>query len=212
MSGRFHILENFIVLEGLDGAGTTTRLAKIEEKLRGLGIPNYCTCEPTGGEVGMVIRKVLRGQIELQPRTVAQLFAADRWEHLRKPEVGIIDRLERGELVASDRYLFSSLAYQSVQCGFDFVLGLNREYPLPKYLFYVDTPIALCQERRQGRMHADLFDRTEMQEKVERAYRRAFEYFSDSDMIVEYLDGRLSTEKIFETLWDSIKELPIISL
>ena len=50
---------------------------------------------------------------------MALLFAADRWEHVNSPETGVRARLARGEVVVSDRYLFSSLAYQGVEWSFE---------------------------------------------------------------------------------------------
>ncbi|HUV08155.1 MAG TPA: dTMP kinase [Spirochaetia bacterium] len=206
------VLENFIVLEGLDGAGTTTQLELLEERLTRIRVPHFCTYEPTRGDVGKLIHETLRGQVALQPKTIALLFAADRLEHLCKPHVGIVHRLERGELVVSDRYLFSSLAYQSIHCGFDFVLSLNQEYPLPKYLFFIDTPVSLCQTRLAGRPRLDLFDPIEMQEKVDSSYRRTIEYFQGSGMIVKFLDGRQPPDRIFNSLWENIRDMPIMNL
>ena len=51
-----------------------------------------------------------------------------------------------------------------------------------------------------------------MQKKIEKAYRSAIDYFADFDMVVRYIDGRLSPEKSFEAIWNGIKNLPIISL
>jgi dTMP kinase len=141
------VLEKFVVLEGLDGAGTTTQLKLLDRRMAAEGIPHFCTGEPTPGAIGRQIRSILKREVRVDPRTVALLFAADRNEHLYHPEVGILAHLQRGEVVISDRYLFSSLAYQSVECPFDYVRELNRPFPLPKLVLFVDTPVAVSQER-----------------------------------------------------------------
>ncbi len=87
----------------------------------------------------------------MHPTTLALLFAADRAEHLLAAGDGILNRLERGELVISDRYLFSSLAYQSLDCDFEYVRALNAEFPLPRDVVFVDTPVRESQRRLGGR-------------------------------------------------------------
>jgi dTMP kinase len=132
------ILHRFAVLEGLDGSGTTTQLRLAGRRLEREGVPHFLTWEPTDGPVGTLIRSILRHEVPAEPCTVAMLYAADRSEHLHGPG-GILERASRGELVLSDRYLFSSLAYQSLECPEEQVAGLNAGFPLPELLVFVDT-------------------------------------------------------------------------
>ncbi|HET7838147.1 MAG TPA: dTMP kinase, partial [Rectinemataceae bacterium] len=74
------ILRRFIVLEGVDGAGTTTQLANIDEALSRAGLPHWKTAEPTARPEGLLIRSILGGELGADPGTVAHLFAADRHE------------------------------------------------------------------------------------------------------------------------------------
>ena len=110
-----------------------------------IGIAQFCTGDPTMGPVGRVIRKILKRQIAAGPDTVALLFAADRTEHLYEENDGILSHLRRGELVICDRYLFSSLAYQSLACDPEFVFYLNSRFPLPRHLVFLNTPVTLSQ-------------------------------------------------------------------
>lgn len=135
MITKSEIIRGFIVFEGLDGAGTTTQAGLLEKKFKEEGITCSAGFEPTDNFIGKIIRRILRGEEEVAPGTLAKLFAADRHEHLYNNSSGIIARCRRGEIVISDRYLFSSLAYQSIIFGFDRVLKLNSEYPLPEHLF-----------------------------------------------------------------------------
>ena len=108
------ILKNFIVLEGIDGAGTSTQLNLLKNRLS--PEKTVYTAEPTTLSTGRFLRSVLRGDEKLTPETTAFLFAADRQEHVYGTG-GIVESCTSGKLVISDRYVFSSLAYQSITCG-----------------------------------------------------------------------------------------------
>jgi len=206
------VLDNFIILEGLDGSGTTTQLELICRRLAEIGIPHLCTSEPTSAPVGSLIRSILKGDIGADDKTIALLFAADRREHLYAERTGILAALKRGEPVVCDRYLFSSLAYQSGPCGFDFVMYLNREYPLPRHCIFLDTPIDLSQQRLAGRKAPELFDSQELQPHIYADYTRAFECFAGSGMRVHRLDGTRNKEEIFREVWTVISSLPMIKV
>lgn len=224
------VQDNFVVLEGLDGAGTTTQLRLLDERLQTEGIPRFCTGEPTSGIIGRLIRSILRREVQIDPRSVALLFAADRNEHLHQPQEGILARLRRGELVISDRYLFSSLAYQSLACPFDYVRELNRPFPLPRLVLFIDTPVPVSQERLSrreapfgapparlggggsggGGNPGELFDGAELQQDILAAYERSFSLFRGSAMEVHRIDGSLGTREVFENVWTILHRLPIL--
>jgi dTMP kinase len=210
MQSASSILENFVVLEGLDGAGTTTQLRLLDRLLGEKGVPHAATFEPTEGPVGGLIRAVLRKKTAVRPETLALLFAADREEHVNGRPHGVRAALDEGRLVVCDRYLFSSLAYQSVAADFEFVLGLNGRFPLPSLLVYLDTPVAVCAERRRNRGEAELFDDSGFQTEVARAYERAFARFAGLSMRLERIDGTLPPEKIRDRIWTLIASLPIL--
>lgn len=99
----------FIVLEGVDGAGSTTQTRLLADFIRQQGLGVIATKEPTEGSIGRVIRNYLQSKIS-HPGIDALLFAADRMEHL---ETVVKPALKRGEHVICDRYLESTLAYQT---------------------------------------------------------------------------------------------------
>src|SRR6202044_560237 len=112
----------FVVLEGIDGAGTTTQAARLTDRLRSLRVPVRATREPSDGPVGTLVRQVLTGRL-VSPdgkapgwATMALLFAADRMDHV---EAEIEPFVADGGVIVSDRYDASSLAYQSVMSGHD---------------------------------------------------------------------------------------------
>jgi dTMP kinase len=206
------VLEKFVVLEGLDGSGTTTQLHLADEALESRDIAHFCTGEPTKGPVGRIIRRVLKRQIQAQPDTVALLFAADRHEHLYEENEGIVSHLLRGELVICDRYLFSSLAYQSLDCDPEFVFSLNRRFPLPRHLVFLDTPVTMSQQRLTIRSPdgPELYDGQEIQQDILSAYERAFEGFPEADMQLHRLDGSEDPQLVFEKFWSILASLPIV--
>jgi dTMP kinase len=204
------ILDRFVVLEGLDGAGTTTQLGLLRRRFEVEGIAAHCTWEPTDGPVGKVIRAALRGDLRLEPRTLALLFAADRWEHVHAPGTGIRERVSRGEVVVSDRYLYSSLAYQGVEWSFEAVLALHEGFPLPSDVIYLDTPVEVSQQRLAGRGRRDLFDALPLQRRVAEGYERALRACAPAGVRVHRVDGQLPPDGIAELVWNVIARLPII--
>src|SRR4051794_5711725 len=98
-----------IVLEGIDGAGTTTQAQRLGKHF---GARVHVTREPSDGAAGILIRQILRGEYHPYDHTaLALLFAADRLDHLKRE---IEPQLQKGVHVISDRYVISSLVYQSL--------------------------------------------------------------------------------------------------
>lgn len=197
------------MLEGLDGAGTSTQLGMLDRRLDVEGIRHAATWEPTDGPVGMLLRSILARDVNLLPTTTAMLYAADRNQHVNDPDAGIVALATQGVLVVSDRYVFSSLAYQSIQCGFDYVLGLNEGFPLPQLLIFLDTPVQVSQTRLASRTKVELFDGASFQARVRDAYLAAFEKFRPTGMRICVVDGNRSAEEIHREIWNLTSALPI---
>lgn len=195
MEQELNVLKNFIVLEGLDGSGTTTQLNLLKEKLESAGKTVYATCEPSPLPTGQLIRRILEKEIETEAETLARLFSADRYEHLYNKYDGIIKHLNSGDIVITDRYLFSSLAYQSLGCGFDFILSLNN-FPLPEYLIYIDVTPEVCRQRMSGRELEELFDSEDIQMSIINNYERGMSLFPESRMKFVRIDGSQEPDKI----------------
>ncbi|MFA5570880.1 MAG: dTMP kinase [Sphaerochaetaceae bacterium] len=193
------ILERFIVIEGMDGSGTTTQMKRITEEFDRSKIECHATYEPTSSQLGSLVRSVLRKEVVTTPLALAMLFSADREDHLFNPIYGIVEKMNKGTVVISDRYLFSSLAYQSIDCGFEKVSSLN-EFPLPKFVVYLDTPISECLKRIDTRDNGrELFERQEFLEKV----RDNYEFiFSDlpKDVVLIRIDGCKAIDHITDEI------------
>lgn len=216
------VLKNFIVLEGIDGSGTSTQLKElkkiIEENFKDISVET--TCEPTDNSIGKFIRTVLKGETKLDPRTLAYLFAADRSQHIFGTN-GVEEKCSTGKIVISDRYLFSSLAYQSASCGMELPKALNDFFPLPEILFYfrIEPEISLKRVQNRDGENTEIFENLEYQkktaawyEKVISNYQQELE-FSDSNekMKIIIIDGTKSIKEITENMWAIVKKMPILN-
>ena len=104
----------FITFEGMDGAGKTTQIRLLQERLEKAGERVAVTREPGGNALEKIRALLLDPESEMDPLTEAYLYAAARAEHVRRV---ILPALQRGETVLCDRYLDSSLAYQGYGRG-----------------------------------------------------------------------------------------------
>lgn len=157
-----------IALEGMDDAGITTHA----DHLREAGHAVHATAEPSDGSVGVLIRRVLRGELDTIERVLAMLFAADRLDHLERE---VEPRLAGGAVVVTDRYLLSSLAYQAVDNPVDWIAGLNAEARRPdlSILLRVDAETAASRREERGG-DPERFDAIERQRRIAELYDRGF--------------------------------------
>jgi dTMP kinase len=208
------ILRNFAVFEGIDGTGTTTQLNMLRDSYdrnaSGEKSPVWFTCEPTSGEIGRLIRRALSGEIALSGDAMARLFAADRAEHIYGAG-GIVERLDSGMAVFSDRYLFSSLAYQGETVSTELPRKLNEDFPLPEILFFFDLdPDAAMErvERRAGKL--EIYEKRDFQRKVRARYLETVDRFEREEpaMRVIRIDAALPVRSIAEKIWSIASFLP----
>lgn len=196
------VIRNFIVFEGIDGAGTTTQTKILRDMLEKRGQSVWTTNEPTGQEIGKLIRRVLRHEVSVESRTLARLYAADRYEHLYG-KGGVIDHTENDEIVISDRYWYSSVAYQGLDIPVEEVMALN-DYPHPEAVIFIDPSPETCMERIDSRGEAkEIFEKLETLRSVREGYLRSFRDMPEEVKFI-HIPGCLSieetTEKIIEGL------------
>lgn len=195
----------FIVLEGLDGAGTTTQGALLAARLIEHDIPVELTKEPTDGVIGKIARAFTDGDLHLEPETVALTFAADRIEHT----VEIRALLDAGTWVVSDRYVASSLAYQTSQgLPFEWVRTLNSRAMEPDATVFVDTSVEACVARldARGEFNTGPFDKASALEKARDLYRQAFASDVPLGRLVE-VDGDATREEVADRIWGALADL-----
>ncbi len=200
------ILRNFIVFEGIDGAGTTTQIKRLAERIGKQNV--FVTSEPTENETGKFLRRMLKGEFKVNEKTASYLFAADRCEHIFG-EKGIVWQTENGKKVLSDRYFFSSLAYQSVSCGKELPELLNSVFPLPEYLFYfkIDPEISLARVESRGQSK-EIYEKLDFQKKTAAIYDQIMnEYKGEKGrgMKLIEIDAEKSIEEIENDIFETLK-------
>ena len=203
------LLKNFIVFEGIDGAGTSTQIKKLCDRNRDLLI---ATAEPTDRATGRFLRQMLAGDFTLDEKTSAYLFAADRCEHIYG-QGGVEELLKAGKIVISDRYFFSSLAYQSVSCGKEIPRLVNSPFPLPQVLFYfeIKPEISLSRvEARDGRR--EIYEKMDYQIKTAKLYDEVISEYENNreGMKIIRIDASKSIEEIADFIYTTLKNLQII--
>ncbi len=191
----------FIVLEGIDGAGTTTHTARLASALRAQGVSVHPTREPSDGPIGVLLRQILTGRL-ISPSahgpkapsfsTLGLLFAADRLDHL---DVEVLPKLARGVTVVSDRYDYSTVAYQSLSArGVDgavaWLRGLNHFARRPELTIVLDVPYEVARKRRMSRAGSEeIFDDDALQRELAAFYAHIEEHFP-GDRIVHIAADR----------------------
>lgn len=191
------ILKNFIVFEGIDGSGTSTQIQMIANTNK---IKFAATSEPTKNETGLFLRKMLKGDFSIDERTAAYLFAADRCEHIYGKN-GILKLLKQGKTVISDRYFFSSLAYQSSVCGKELPRLLNSPFPLPEYLFYFKINPEISLKRVNSRNETkEIYEKLDIQIKTAALYDEVIEEYkkmgTENEMKIITIDASKSIEEV----------------
>ncbi len=156
----------FIVVEGLDGSGKTTQAKLLAEKFSKSHRALY-TFEPSDGRIGTFIRNgCLYEEERLHVEVEALMFAADRIEHV---EHVIKPALADGRMVVSDRYVYSSLAYQgSAGLNLSWVKALNKHALEPDFAVFIDVSPETVLKRLKRRK--SVMETLETQRQVREIY------------------------------------------
>lgn len=194
-----------IVLEGIDGSGKGTQLNLLQQHLEQLGKTVYITHEPSQGAIGRLIREELSSTSTTDEATMALLFAADRLQHIRDMQA----HLDAGEIVLCDRYILSSLAYNSQQLTLEWVCDINKEadrrlHPAITLLF--DLPEQAAMHRIDVR--GDVKERYETQQQlyqIRDMYRMLAEVRHDDNVVL--INANQAPDAVHEDVWQAIQSL-----
>lgn len=188
------------MIEGLDGAGTTTQVRRLVEHLNSRGQRAHATREPSDGPVGKLIREMLTGGHAITGQAISQstfglLFAADRLDHLQRE---VEPKLLAGTWVVSDRWYHSSLAYQGTGADRDWITMLNARARRPDITVFLRVRPEVAAERRMaaGRTQ-ELFEDLEMQREVDAGYRATIDELSAQGEKIITIDGEQSEDDVF---------------
>jgi dTMP kinase len=200
----------FLAFEGIDGSGKSTQSKLLEEKLKAEGVKIYHTYEPTGSPIGQLIKKIFRHEMEADHRTIAGLYVADRIDHLTNTKDGILKKLEEGFTVITDRYYFSSYAYQGTHMSQDWVImanSISADVLRPDLNIFIDIAPEVSLERvNKNREKIELYESVENLKEVRNKYFEAFEKLKNEEKVF-IVDGNRSVEEIFNAVWNKVSSI-----
>jgi dTMP kinase len=191
----------FICVEGLDGCGKTTQAKILVRKLQRMGYNTVYTAEPSHGKIGRFIKRYClhRGK-RVSSIVEALLFAADRYEHV---ENEIIPALKDGKIVVSDRYMYSSLAYQgAVGLSLDWIRKINEHAVTPNLAIFIDVEPDTVIKRLKPKK--SVMENLETQRKVREVYLK----FVENGELVRVNGNKSKNEvagEIFSIVLNSLK-------
>lgn len=208
----------FIVIEGTDGTGSTTQARLLVERLATVSAAAVkFTCEPSAGPIGTMIRQVLSHRLVVHGkggarapdwRTMALLFAADRMDHL---DSVVLPALCEGGVVVSDRYVLSSLAYQSAtstegEASLPWLRAINGQAKVPDLTVVLTLPEHAAALRRAGRgEEKELYEEPSLQERLVVLYGRAQELLPEQNVV--FVDASGSIAEVGELVWRAVMSL-----
>ena len=200
----------FIVIEGIDGAGKTTQIEILAEKLREEGRVVHVTAEPTASVSGGLLRDALGGISSRTTCEMAALFVLDRIFHNVNPN-GINAMLEKGIDVICDRYYYSSLAYQGAALGYDTVAALNldiSEIRTPDVCIFLDLTPEKSLERIGKRGEAtEIYENFDYLTKTRKMFFDVFERLRERGERIAVIDASGSPEEIGERVLSAVLEV-----
>ena len=178
----------FICVEGLDGCGKTTQAKNLVKELRKRGYDALYTAEPSRGKIGLFIKRYcLHGERRISSIVEALLFAADRYEHV---ENEVIPALKDGKVVVSDRYVYSSLAYQGAAgLSLEWIRQINQHALAPNLAIFIDVEPETVVGRLKPKK--SVMENLETQRKVREVYIK----FVEKGELVK-VDGNKPKEEV----------------
>lgn len=200
----------FIVFEGIDGSGTSTQVNLLKEYFTEKSVKATVTSEPSNGPIGNLIRQGMKQRIVFNnnknyfDQQMAYLFAADRHDHLYNQNDGVFHNLKKGFHVISTRYYFSSFAYHcDNQEDLNFVRDLNKKFPDPDIVIYIDNPVKVSLGRINKRSVQDIYENEEKLTKVKNNYEAIFAEYNGNLLRI---DGEKPPLEIHNQIKNHIEE------
>lgn len=182
----------FIVFEGIDKSGKETQAKLLYDYLHKKGIPVTYTEEPTDKNViGRTIKKWLVGQATITSgEAITLMYTADRFEHLKKH---ILPALKVGKNVICDRYLYSTIAYESSIFGVnkEWIKSLHNEVRKPDVVIFIDIDPEISLKRERSTPN-DRLEKVDLLQKVRGTYK---EMMNEEKFFV--INGDRSKEDVF---------------
>ena len=200
----------YYAFEGIDGSGKTTQVQKLAEYFHSQGKEVVVTKEPTEGEVGQLIRKIITKEVTAPTMTLQYLFAADRAMHL---EYTVIPALKESKVVISDRSFWSAVAYSITDLQLlenekermlvaHNVLSLYGGYMVPDRTFVINVPAYIAMKRVVDRKKEQtMYEQVDTLSKVQQEYVWMAEKFPQ---VLKIINGTKSMDEVFEEIKSSL--------
>jgi len=197
----------FIALEGIDGSGKTVEANLLAKALKKQGKEVFLTKNPTDSPLGKFIRKMLQGKIDIPLVSFQYIFSADR----QTQQIDIVEHLKKGDVVISDRYFWSSVAYGVADKeGVDYknsakqeviaqsILSMYNQFIVPDTTFYLDVSIKTGLSRRHDTdKEKELYENTEKLKKIEKGYKWLLQQFPKEFSVI---DGERTKKEVHKEI------------
>ncbi len=198
----------FIVFDGMDGTGKTTQMRLLSERLTAAGRETVLTAEPSASEDGKRLRRALSGKEPASNSRLAALFLLDRIGHNEE----IAAWLSEGKTVLSDRYYYSSMAYQGAGDAFSWVADMNLHCPdirRPDGCILLDmNPEDSMARIRAGRTtdELEIYETVEKQERVRARFAHVTKALEGRDLILT-VNAAGSMEEVADRVWAAYERI-----
>jgi len=199
----------FIVVEGLDGSGKTTQVARLKERFIQQNIPCFFTCQPSNGELGKMARAVTQGKFKIENEALSLLFAAEHYQHFKE---AIEPALENGKHVICDRYYYSNVAYQGVDKAtieriVSYIKAVRDARP-PDIVVYLDVEPEECIKRiSANRKEVSIYESLPLLKQQRERYFTIFDRLKATDNVV-ILDINNANEKtVSNKIWETLERI-----
>ena len=197
----------FIVFDGIDGAGKTTQLDMLARRMMDDGESVYITAEPTGRDIGRLLRSALSGAEKRSECEMAVMFVLDRIAHNSEIE----EKINDGVCVLCDRYYHSTLAYQGKTTDYAWVRSMNIDCPeirKPDACIYLDlTPEQSLKRISRGRSNVEIYENLEKLTEVRASFHSVIEDLRQNGEKIFIIDADRSREELAEEIYAVIKQL-----
>ena len=193
----------FIVIDGLDGSGKSEMIKLLHNYLfsKRKKYKILTTREPTSGKYGNEVRSILANEIDpkINSEKMLELFIRDREDHLKNTILPFLNKSNDHEanIVISDRYYYSTIAFQATQ-GLDMkmLIEINKEFLKPEIAFILDIKPYMALERIKTRKK-EKFERLSFMNKLREKFLEMPKFLKDNIVII---DASKSLEEVFEDI------------
>jgi len=199
----------FIVLDGMDGSGKSDMMKLLHDYFSKNNKYNVLmTREPSDSKYGKEIRDILANESDpnINSDKMLELFIKDREEHLKNTIIPFLNRSNGHEanIVISDRYYYSTIAFQATQ-GLDLkmLVEVNKEFLKPDIAFILDVKPEIALERIKTRKK-EKFEQIGFMNKLRNKFLELPKFLNDN---IKMIDASKDMNEVFEDMREEINKL-----